>query len=169
MTKKTVLVVDDSEILREIATQALKSHSFRVIEAEDAYVALSLLEMTTPDIFLIDIVMPGMDGIELCQRIRQRQGCSDKIIIMLTVKHEEDVREKAMAAGADFYMTKPFSPSNLLDVMNHLMHEQHRKRESAKSAHTAMSHTLIMSVVKFILTPFLLIALVGLIIKLFSK
>ena len=169
MTKKTVLVVDDSEILREIATQALKNDSFRVIEAEDAYVALSLLEMTIPDIFLIDIVMPGMDGIELCQRIRQRHGCSDKIIIMLTVKHEDEVRQKAMAAGADFYMTKPFSPTSLLDVMNHLIHEQHRKKELAKSAHSPMSHTLIMSVVKFILTPFLLIALVGLIIKVFSK
>jgi DNA-binding response OmpR family regulator len=77
------------------------------VEAADAYSALDLLETSTPDLFILDVMMPGMDGIELCKRIRARPETSTTPILMLSAKNDAKTIKNGLEAGANDYMVKP--------------------------------------------------------------
>jgi DNA-binding response OmpR family regulator len=106
----TVLVVDDESIVREVVVSYLRREGFHTLEAGDGDTARELLEQESPGLVVLDVMLPGTDGLELCRWIRAR---SDMPVIMLTARGEEADRIVGLELGADDYVTKPFSPREL--------------------------------------------------------
>ena len=106
----TVLVVDDEPIVRDVVVRYLRREGYRTLEAADGDRARELLEQDTPNLVVLDLMLPGMDGLALCRWIRSR---SDLPVIMLTARGEEADRIVGLELGADDYVTKPFSPREL--------------------------------------------------------
>ena len=111
MTPETVLVVDDEDPIREIARRYLEEAGFAVVEAADGDDALARFRSAAPDLVVLDIMMPGIDGLEVLRRLRAE---SDVYIILLTARTEEVDRLVGLGVGADDYITKPFSPRELV-------------------------------------------------------
>ncbi len=106
----TVLVVDDEPIVREVVVRYLQRDGYETLEAADGHRARELLEQSLPSLVVLDLMLPGIDGIALCRWIRSR---SDVPVIMLTARGEEADRIVGLEIGADDYVTKPFSPREL--------------------------------------------------------
>jgi DNA-binding response OmpR family regulator len=106
----TVLVVDDEPIVREVVVGYLQREGFKTLEAGDGHRAKELLERDRPDLVVLDLMLPGIDGLELCRWIRARSSLP---VIMLTARGEEADRIVGLELGADDYVTKPFSPREL--------------------------------------------------------
>src|SRR5688500_7378402 len=106
----TVLVVDDDPIVREVVLRYLERDGFRTLEAGDGDTARRLVESESPGLVILDIMLPGVDGLELCRWIRAR---SELPVILLTARGEEADRIVGLELGADDYVTKPFSPREL--------------------------------------------------------
>jgi DNA-binding response OmpR family regulator len=106
----TILVVDDEPIVREIAVRYLERAGYTTREAADGPAARRVLEQEPPDLVVLDVMLPGVDGLELCRWIRAR---SELPVIMLTARGEEADRIVGLELGADDYITKPFSPREL--------------------------------------------------------
>lgn len=111
MTEPTVLVADDDQELREMLVRYLQAEGFRVAEASDGPTALERVGEIDPDLVVLDVAMPRMDGFEVLRRLR---ADSDVYVIMLTAKAEEVDRVVGLTLGADDYVTKPFSPRELV-------------------------------------------------------
>jgi DNA-binding response OmpR family regulator len=109
-TMTTVLVVDDEPIVRDVVVRYLNREGFRTLEAADGDSARALMEQELPSLVVLDLMMPGTDGLTLCRWIRER---SDVPVIMLTALGEESDRIVGLELGADDYVTKPFSPREL--------------------------------------------------------
>jgi DNA-binding response OmpR family regulator len=107
---KTVLVVDDEPIVREVVVRYLEREGYRTLEAGDGDAAREAIEGAGADLVVLDVMLPGTDGLELCRWIRSR---SELPVIMLTARGEEADRIVGLELGADDYMTKPFSPREL--------------------------------------------------------
>jgi two-component system, OmpR family, response regulator ResD len=107
---KTVLVVDDEPIVREVVVRYLEREGYRTLEAGDGDSARAAIETAGADLVVLDVMLPGTDGLELCRWIRSR---SDLPVIMLTARGEEADRIVGLELGADDYVTKPFSPREL--------------------------------------------------------
>jgi DNA-binding response OmpR family regulator len=106
-----VLVVDDDATLREVVVSYLRAGGYDVDEAADGEKALSAVGHRKPDLMVLDLMLPGIDGLEVCRRVR---GESDLPIIMLTALGSADDRVLGLELGADDYVTKPFSPRELV-------------------------------------------------------
>src|ERR1700722_19234445 len=106
----TVLVVDDEPIVRDVIVRYLQRDGFTTLEAADGDRARELIETGDPTLVVLDVMLPGTDGLELCRWIRSR---SDLPVIMLTARGEESDRIVGLELGADDYVTKPFSPREL--------------------------------------------------------
>jgi DNA-binding response OmpR family regulator len=106
----TVLVIDDEPIVREVVASYLQHEGYETLEAGDGHTARRLLEDEPPDLVVLDLMLPGIDGLELCRWIRAR---SDLPVIMLTARGEEADRIVGLELGADDYIAKPFSPREL--------------------------------------------------------
>jgi DNA-binding response OmpR family regulator len=106
----TVLVVDDEPIVREVVVRYLEREGFRTLEAGDGHSARRAVESGEPNLVVLDVMLPGIDGLALCRWIRSR---SDLPVIMLTARGEEADRIVGLELGADDYVTKPFSPREL--------------------------------------------------------
>ncbi len=111
MKPTSVLVVDDEPRLVKYVRANLESVGYRVITAYEGKTALSLAEIEDPDLIVLDVLMPGLDGYEVCKRVRE---FSDVPIIMLTAKGEESDKVKGLNIGADDYVAKPFGAPELL-------------------------------------------------------
>jgi len=107
---KTILVVDDEPIVREVVVRYLEREGYRTLEAGDGDAARSAIEQRGADLVVLDVMLPGTDGLELCRWIRSR---SELPVIMLTARGEEVDRIVGLELGADDYLTKPFSPREL--------------------------------------------------------
>jgi DNA-binding response OmpR family regulator len=107
----TILVVDDEPNLVELLSDYLSREGFQVLTALDGLTALDLARAQQPDLIVLDVMLPGLDGIEVCRRLRQ---FSDAYILMLTARAEEIDKLVGLAVGADDYVTKPFSPRELV-------------------------------------------------------
>jgi len=107
---KRVLVVDDDTKTVELVKLYLKRDGYKVIAATDGVEALKLARQTHPDLIVLDLMLPGMDGLQVCRTLREE---SDVPIIMLTARTTEDDRLQGLDLGADDYVTKPFSPREL--------------------------------------------------------
>jgi DNA-binding response OmpR family regulator len=106
----TVLVVDDEPIVRDVVVRYLRRDGFTTLEAGDGDSARRLIETGEPELVVLDVMLPGTDGLELCRWIRSR---SELPVIMLTARGEEADRIVGLELGADDYVTKPFSPREL--------------------------------------------------------
>jgi DNA-binding response OmpR family regulator len=106
----TVLVVDDEPIVREVVVRYLQREGHTTFEADDGDQAREMLEQQAPDLVVLDVMLPGTDGLELCRWIRAR---SELPVILLTARGEEADRIVGLELGADDYVTKPFSPREL--------------------------------------------------------
>ncbi|MEW6440471.1 MAG: response regulator [bacterium] len=110
-TEKKILVVDDEPFILKSLTFVLKKEGFHVESATNGIEAMETIQREKPDLVFLDILMPKMNGLEVCQWIRQDSRLQDIYVIILTAKGQEADREKGLKIGADEYMTKPFSPS----------------------------------------------------------
>jgi DNA-binding response OmpR family regulator len=106
-----VLVVDDEQPIRELVRTYLRSERMDVITAEDGPAALEAIREHAPDVVVLDVMLPGFDGIEVCRRLR---AFSDAYVLMLTARGEETDRVVGLSIGADDYLVKPFSPRELV-------------------------------------------------------
>ncbi len=106
----TILVVDDEAIVRDVVVRYLRRDGFTTLEAGDGDTARLLIETSDPQLVVLDVMLPGMDGLELCRWIR---GRSELPVILLTARGEEADRIVGLELGADDYVTKPFSPREL--------------------------------------------------------
>src|SRR5919108_4833908 len=106
----TVLVVDDEPIVRDVIVRYLRREGYRTLEAGDGRRAQELLESDQANLVVLDLMLPGTDGLQLCRWIRER---SDLPVIMVTARGEEADRIVGLELGADDYVTKPFSPREL--------------------------------------------------------
>ena len=105
-----VLVVDDDPTVREVVVSYLRAHEHEVVEAADGETALEAMRDTPVDLVVLDLMLPGIDGLEVCRRLRET---GDVPVIMLTALGDEQDRVVGLQRGADDYVTKPFSPREL--------------------------------------------------------
>jgi two-component system response regulator ResD len=111
MEKETILLIEDQEADRELMTAALMREGYRVEHARNGEEGLAVLEQQRPDLVLLDLILPGMDGLEVCRQIRSR---SDLPIIMVTGRDEEVDKVVGLELGADDYVTKPYGLRELV-------------------------------------------------------
>lgn len=121
MSAKTVLVVEDDNDIREMLVFSLQRAGYSVMETESAEQALEKLGVMLPEIVLVDWMLPGMEGPELVRRIRKDELTMNIPVIMLTARGEEADKLRGFDNGADDYITKPFSPKELLARMKALL------------------------------------------------
>lgn len=114
MANKTILIVDDETPIRDMLRVALEVAEYSCLEAADAQSAHSLIVDKKPDLILLDWMLPGTSGIELARRLKRDELTAAIPIIMLTAKGEEDNKVQGLEVGADDYITKPFSPRELV-------------------------------------------------------
>jgi DNA-binding response OmpR family regulator len=114
---RLVLVVDDDEMIRRLVRAVLEADEFEVAEAPDGEAALKLASETGPSVVVLDIMMPGLDGVEVCRRLDHE---TSKVVI-LTARDDPQLEDECRVAGADAFMTKPFSSIQLLDLVAELM------------------------------------------------
>ena len=117
-TSALVMVVDDSITVRKVTTRLLERHEMRVIAAKDGVDALAQLQETIPDIMLLDVEMPRMDGFELATNMRNDDRLKNIPIIMITSRTGQKHRDRAASIGVNIYMGKPFTETDLLDNIN---------------------------------------------------
>ena len=127
---KTVLVVDDEPIVREVVVRYLEREGYRTLEAGDGDAARDALARTSPDLVVLDVMLPGTDGLELCRWIR---STSQLPVIMLTARGEEADRIVGLELGADDYVTKPFSPRELAARVKSVLRRSDRCRRVARA------------------------------------
>ena len=118
MAEAKILIVDDEGAIREMISVALELGGFQWIDAENAQAAHSRIVDERPDLVLLDWMLPGISGIELARRLKRDENTSELPIIMLTAKSEEDNKVQGLDAGADDYITKPFSTRELMSRIN---------------------------------------------------
>lgn len=109
-----VLIVEDELPLQKLLSYNLKSAGFDVVQAYDGEEAVTLIEERLPDLILLDWMLPQLSGLELCRRLRRRSHTAHLPIIMLTARGEEPDRLRGLETGADDFITKPFSPAELV-------------------------------------------------------
>lgn len=110
---KKILVCDDEPYILLALTDAVETEGYDCITATDGEEALQLAKEEKPDLILLDIMMPGKDGYEVCQELKQDEETKGIPVIMLTAKSQEVDKKRGQEAGADDYITKPFRPSIL--------------------------------------------------------
>jgi twitching motility two-component system response regulator PilH len=116
-----VLVVDDSSMVLEMVSAHLKQHGMDVVEAHDGADAVEKLKTLIPDLVVTDVVMPRMNGYELCRWIKSNASTKEVPVIMCTTKSEEFDKYWGMKQGADAYLTKPYHPPELIKTIKQLL------------------------------------------------
>jgi two-component system phosphate regulon response regulator PhoB len=111
---RTILLVEDEAPIREMLSFVLEQAGFAVVEAEDFDIALEKVQEPYPDLILLDWMLPGGSGVQLAKKLKQHEFTRDIPVIMLTARGEEDDKIRGLEAGADDYVTKPFSPKELV-------------------------------------------------------
>jgi two-component system, OmpR family, phosphate regulon response regulator PhoB len=117
----TVLIADDEAHVVELVRVTLEDDRVRVIEAADGATALQLAEEFEPELVFLDVNLPDMSGLEVCRRIRRRPRLAGARVVMLSAAAQQDDLARGMAAGASYYLTKPFSPVRLLSLVERLL------------------------------------------------
>ncbi|MDH4232362.1 MAG: response regulator [Nitrospirota bacterium] len=116
-----ILIADDEPNIVLALEYLMKNEGYEVQTVTDGEDALRAIEKNRPDLILLDIMMPNLDGYEVCQRIRSDPSMKDIVIIMLTAKGREVEREKGLALGADFYISKPFSTREVVKKVREIL------------------------------------------------
>lgn len=114
---KIVLVIDDDPLMIEMVKDFLESHGYHVIPARTGQEALAKAEISKPDVLILDVMMPGMDGYETCRSLKQDARLSGVPVIMFTASTDLKFNQRAFEAGADFCLSKPFEMDRFLNVV----------------------------------------------------
>jgi len=146
-----VLVVDDEESIRKLVEYNLAQAGFEVLTAEEGHAALAIVSQKEIDLLILDLMLPGISGLELCKRLRQEQS---KIpIIMLTARGEEIDRVLGLEMGADDYVTKPFSPRELVARVRAVLRRRHESGGEGGSGEGVITvGTVVLDPEKYIVT-----------------
>lgn len=118
-----ILLVEDEEILRMLVVDTLEDKGYEIDEAADGQEALDLFQEHTYDLVIIDYMMPVFTGLEVIEKIRASSRNQDVKILMLSAKSQQFEQDRVLAAGADYFMAKPFSPLNLLKKVGEILDE----------------------------------------------
>jgi DNA-binding response OmpR family regulator len=120
---KRVLIVEDQADIRELIRMTLELEDLDIQEEDNGDAGLSAARASHPDLILLDVMMPGsMDGFEVCRQIKADATFKRVKVVLLTARSQDADRQEGDRAGADAYLTKPFSPRQLLTVVNRLLH-----------------------------------------------
>lgn len=117
----TVLIVDDSQTLRHMLSELLRDQGIEVMEATNGVEAKEKIQQRRPDLVITDLIMPQMNGYELCRWIKNEPQIQDLPVLVCTTKSEEFDRYWGMKQGADAYITKPFHPPELIQTVRRLL------------------------------------------------
>ncbi len=120
---RNILVVDDDESVRSLVRDVLEVEGYDVDLAEDGFAALRRIDAHRPDCVVLDVMMPGMDGHAVLQRIRAADGGPGLPVVMLTAAADDDQAWQAWSGGVDYFLAKPFDPSELLRYLDYLFAE----------------------------------------------
>ena len=118
---KKILIVDDRPEVVELVRVTLEGEDYEIVDASDGKEALKKVRLEKPDLVLLDVVMPKMNGFEVCRKLKKDPQTKEIPIIMLTAKAQKVDKEKGREVGASDYITKPFSPSALLTKIEKLL------------------------------------------------
>jgi DNA-binding response OmpR family regulator len=135
--RSRVLIVDDEPPLVQLIASYLRREGYEVVTADNGLTALELARTTRPDVLILDIMLPGLDGLEVCRRLRQ---FSDAYVLMLTARAEELDRIVGLSVGADDYVTKPFSPREVVARVRALLRRPHRVSGHADEPVPSQTH-----------------------------
>jgi two-component system alkaline phosphatase synthesis response regulator PhoP len=116
-----ILIIDDEEDIRELLSYNLKKEGFIVESAENGETGLAILSNFKPQLVLLDVMMPGMDGIEVCEAIRTKEGFQHTLVCFLTARNEDYSQIAGLEAGADDYVSKPIRPKVLISRIKALL------------------------------------------------
>lgn len=117
----SVLVVDDEPMTRNLLRMILSYAGHKIYEADDGFDALDKIEQHAPDLVILDVMMPNMDGIDVCKAVRGNEATAALPVIMLSAHSHPDSVQASMAAGANRYLTKPISRKDLLAQIDEVM------------------------------------------------
>ena len=141
MSHKVLIVEDEAEIARLI-TLNLEKEGFECFHCRDGLAALEMFEQQQPDVIVLDLMMPGLNGLEVCTRIRRRVEGKDPFILMLTAKGEELDRVIGLSTGADDYLVKPFSAPELVARIRALLRRSLRQIDMEDCQHRTQHFTV---------------------------
>ena len=126
--KSIVLVVEDQPDIRKLIRMTLDFGEFEVHEAENGVSGLRMLGAVRPNIVLLDVMMPGeLDGFQVCRKIKEARETAGTMVVMLTARGQQADLNAGRDAGADAYLTKPFTPLELIDKVESLLEQQARE------------------------------------------
>jgi CheY-like chemotaxis protein len=117
----SVLIVDDEPMTRDLLRMMLRPAGFDIFEAEDGVDALEKIKQRQPDVIILDVMMPNLDGINTCIALRQQPETADLPVLMLSAKTHLNAVEEGMRAGATRYLSKPVSRKELIDHINDVL------------------------------------------------
>lgn len=118
---RALLIVDDDPFIRKLVATTLEGVSgFDLFEASDGVEAIEQAEVCRPEIVLLDVDMPRMSGLEACAKLREAEFAKEATIVILTASGSDDVQAAAISAGASMFLTKPFSPLDLLRLVDEI-------------------------------------------------
>jgi two-component system, cell cycle response regulator len=112
-----VLLVDDDPLILEVLSTILDLEEFDVVTASNGQKALAAVDASRPDVVVCDVMMPEVDGLEVCRRLKSDPATVDLPVILLTARDRPEDRQAGEEAGCDAYLTKPFSPLQLIDII----------------------------------------------------
>ena len=116
-----ILIADDEASLRFLIHETIADPALQVLEAQDGLEALQIARSQHPKMVLLDVAMPGLSGVEVCQQLKADPATRDIQVVMVTAFSQTKDREKALAAGADYFIIKPFSPTQLFELVDKIL------------------------------------------------
>lgn len=127
MMTGTILIVDDESSIRELVKFNLQKEGYSIIETDNGLSAVTMAKTDKPDLIVLDLMLPGMDGLEVCRTLKGQQSTTAIPIVMLTAKDEEIDKIIGLELGADDYLTKPFSPRELVARVKAVLRRSHKE------------------------------------------
>jgi two-component system alkaline phosphatase synthesis response regulator PhoP len=146
----TVLIIDDEADIRMLIRYNLEKEGFTVWDADNGEKGIELARQNAPDLILLDVMMPVMDGIETCERLRKIPELSNSMICFLTARSEEYSQIAGLDAGADDYITKPIKPKLLISRISAILRRKEKSGASIKPAKIAPENTIEIDTEKYI-------------------
>ena len=124
-----ILIVDDEKDILEFLSYNLQKEGYEIFRANNGNSALKVAKKEVPDLIILDVMMPEMDGIETCEKIREIDSLDSTLILFLTARSEEYSELAGFSAGADDYVTKPFKPKLLISRVNALLRRKGKNKD----------------------------------------
>jgi len=140
--KPTILIIEDEREIAQLVQNMLETEGFTCQWCRDGADALRVVQVIQPDLIVLDLMLPGLDGLEICTRIRQQSLAKDPYILMLTAKAEELDRIVGLSTGADDYLSKPFSPRELVARVRALLRRSLRHEQAPSLTHRTLHFTV---------------------------